>query len=298
MTALHIALIYFRGSGEAAKQRLWKLKAEGFIGARERQRNAPALLFLTPKALQVLRQEGKLADYPHVSKSSLAKRVSVSDLTLNHELEIMDVKASLHAGISNAAGVSLTEFSTWPLLYQFEVSHSILGVPPKTVKPDGFIRIKEKESDDISWEHTFFFELDRSEEVQNRLSTKARNYLAYFKSGGFAERNGAPRSEPEKFPFRVLMVVKDAERRNNTAEGLLKSNPPIYDHVWLTTITEIKANPLGPIWICPDNYLKATKDTRFAPALRQQTKSYRRQTERELLVERTIHKTSLLAISP
>jgi hypothetical protein len=296
MTASHIALIYFKGSGEAVKQRLQKLKKVGLIGERKRRVNELSLLFLTPKAIETLRKHGKLADYPHISSSSMGKRVSVSDLTLNHELEIMDVKASLYAGIRNAAGVSLTEFSTWPLLYQFEVSHSMLGVPPKTVRPDGFIRIREKESADTCWEHTFFFELDRSEEIQNKLITKARYYLEYYKSGGFAERNGAPRSEPETFPFRVLMVVQTAERRNNTAEGLLRSIPPIYDHVWLTTISEVKANPLGPIWICPDSYLKVTKDTLFDPALRQQTKSYRRQTERELFVENTILKFPLLAL--
>jgi len=296
MTTFHIALMYFRGSGEAVKKRLQKLKAEGLVGERERRVNEPSLLFLTPKAIEMLRKNGKLMDYPHISPSSLAKRTSVSDLTIRHELEVMDVKAALYAGVSNAAGVSLTEFSTWPLLYQFEVSHSMLGVPPKTVKPDGFIRIKEKESDDISWEHTFFFELDRSKEVQDELITKTRDYLEYYKSGGFAERNGAPRSAPEKFPFRVLMVVQSAERRNNTAEVLLRSNPPIYDLAWLTTFAEIKASPLGPIWTCPDNYLEAIKDTPFDPAQRRPTKFYRTQPERELFVERTIRKSSLLAL--
>jgi len=144
----------------------------------------------------------------------------------------------------------------------------------------------------------YFLFLDRSKEVQDKLITKARDYLEYYKSGGFAERNGAPRSAPEKFPFRVLMVVQNAERRNNTAEGLLSSNPPFYDLAWLTTFAEIKANPLGPIWICPDNYLTATKNTLFDPAQRRPTKFYRTQPERELFVEHTIRKSSLLAISP
>jgi len=298
MTTFHIALMYFRGSGEAVKKRLQKLKAEGLVGERERRVNEPSLLFLTPKAIEMLRKNGKLTDYPQISPASLAKRTSVSDLTIRHELEVMAVKAALYAGVSHAPDLSIEEFSTWPLLYQFKVSHWIHGGPPKTVKPDGFIRVKEIESENSSWEHTFFFELDRSKEVQDKLITKARDYLEYYKSGGFAERNGAPRSAPEKFPFRVLMVVQNAERRNNTAEGLLSSNPPFYDLAWLTTFAEIKANPLGPIWICPDNYLTATKNTLFDPAQRRPTKFYRTQPERELFVEHTIRKSSLLAISP
>lgn len=297
MTSAHVALMYFRGSGDAAKHRLGKLKAEGLIGERERQVNVHSLLFLTPKAFEVLRKNGKLADYPRISQSSQVRRASLSDLTLRHELEIMDVKAALCAKISKTDGVELTEFSTWPLLYEFEVSHWMLGGAKKTVKPDGFIRIKEEEPGTPGWEHIFFFELDRSKEVQDVLVTKARYYLDYYQSGGFAERNGASRSEPEKIPFRVLMVLKTAERRNNTAEGLLRGNPPIYTQAWLTTLPEIKTNPLGPIWICPSNYFEAIKDTAFDPARRRPMRGYRSQPERELFVERTIRKSSLLAMS-
>jgi hypothetical protein len=93
------------------------------------------------------------------------------------------------------------------------------------------------------------------------------------------------------------MVFKTPERRNNTAEGLLRADRPIYTLAWLTTFAEVKADPLGAIWCCPDNYLAATKDTPFDPALRPATTSYRSRRERELLVERTIRKSSLVALS-
>ena len=70
MTTFHIALMYFRGSGEAVKKRLQKLKAEGLVGERERRVNEPSLLFLTPKAIEMLRKNGKLADYPQISPST------------------------------------------------------------------------------------------------------------------------------------------------------------------------------------------------------------------------------------
>ena len=295
MTTFHIALMYFRGSGEAVKKRLQKLKAEGLIGERLRRVNEPSVLFLTRKAFPVLHDRGILANYPRITQSSLAKRAFVSDMTLHHELEIMDVKASLHAGISNAEGVSIAEFSTWPLLHQFEISQPNSSGAKTLVKPDGFIRIEEKESETTSWEHTFFFELDRSTEVQDTLCTRARHYLDYYSSGGFAERNGASRSDCEKHPFGVLMVFKSAERRNNTAEGLLQGYPPIYTQSWLTTLAEIKADPLGAIWINPNSYLEATKGTPFDPLRRRQEKVYRRQSDRERIVEQTICKSKLLA---
>ena len=295
MTAAHVATLYFDGSKEAAKKRLQKLKAEGLIGERLRRVNEPSVLFLTRKAFPVLHDRGILANYPRITQSSLAKRAFVSDMTLHHELEIMDVKASLHAGISNAEGVSIAEFSTWPLLHQFEISQPNSSGAKTLVKPDGFIRIEEKESETTSWEHTFFFELDRSTEVQDTLCTRARHYLDYYSSGGFAERNGASRSDCEKHPFGVLMVFKSAERRNNTAEGLLQGYPPIYTQSWLTTLAEIKADPLGAIWINPNSYLEATKGTPFDPLRRRQEKVYRRQSDRERIVEQTICKSKLLA---
>ena len=296
MSAAHVAALYFDGSKEAAKKRLQKLKAEGLIGERTRHVNDPSVLFLTRKAFTVLHDQGVLAKYPPIPQSALIRRAFVSEVTLRHELEVMDVKAALHTGISKAAGFSIAVFSTWPLLYQFEVSEPGSGGAKVLVKPDGFIRVLEKEADGRKSVHTFFFELDRSTEVQDTLVTRARSYLDYYRFGGFAERNGVPRSAYEKHPFRVLMVFKTAERMNNTAEGLLRGNPPIYTQAWLTTLAEIKANPLGPIWICPNNYLEATKGTPFDPARRRHLKGYRRQVDREPFVERTICKSRFLAL--
>ena len=264
MSSAHIAALYFNGSIEAANRRLHKLKTEGLIGERKRHVNEPSILFLTQKALAVLREKGKLANYSHIPKSSLAKRAQVSDLTIQHELEVMDVKAALYAGIRNAEGFSIAEFSTWPLLYQFEVSQPGSGVP-KLIKPDGFIRIQKKESDTEILEHAYFLELDRSSKVQSKLVASGSAYLRYYTSGGFAERHGAPRSAGKDYPFRVLMVFQNAERRNNTAEELLRVNPPIYTQVWLTTLAEIKADPLGTIWIWPGSYREATQETPFDP---------------------------------
>ncbi len=294
MTAGHIAALYFDGKKEATKKRLQKLKAAGFIGERTRHASQPSILFLTRKGLVLLQEHGTLAEYPPLDLPVLEKRARVSDLTIRHELEIMDVKAALHSAIKQTGNFSLAEFSTWPLLYQFAaVRHGSRGAEV-TVKPDGFIRIHEREPDGGVSEHTFFLEVDRSSEIQDTLVHRAGSYLDYYQSGAFAVRNGAARSAFRDYPFRVLMVFKSAERRNNTAERLLQSNPPIHTQVCLSTLAEVTSNPLGPVWFRPLEYEKATRGTPFDPEKARPQWAYQRQTARELFIEQKVPKRCLL----
>ena len=90
------------------------------------------------------------------------------------------------------------------------------------------------------------------------------------------------------------MVFKSAERRNNTAERLLQNNPPILSLVWLTTLANATADPLGAIWIQPRDYREATKGSSFDIDQRRNNLTYRRNSEREAFIERKIKKLSLL----
>lgn len=294
MTAAHVAALYFDGKKEGTKKRLQKLKAAKLIGERKRRVSEASALFLTRQGLAVLQSEGVLANYPQVSMPALQRRTQVSDLTLRHELEVMDVKAALHSAIRGTSRFAVEEFSTWPLLYQFEARRNGRDGQMVVVKPDGFIRIREQEADGELSEYTFFLEVDRSSETQDALVSKASCYMDYFRSGGFAERNGAPRSAFKEYPFRVLMVFKTVERRNNTAERLLQMTPPILRQVWLSTMPELTADPLAPIWISPADYREATKGTQFDPEHRPAAWGYKRQAEREVLVEGRVRKQGLL----
>jgi len=293
MTAEHAAVLHFGGSKEAAKKRLQKLKAAGVISDRKRRVNEPAVLFLARKGLDLLREHGVLAEYPSFAMPALDKRARVSDITLRHELEVMDVKAAFHKSIRKAEGFSIAEFSTWPLLYQFEAVRHDHG--EIVVKPDGFIRIHEKEADGGLSEHTFFLEVDRSSETLNTLVSKATCYLDYYKSGGFAAKNGAPRSAYKDYPFRVLMVFKTAERRNNTAERLLQNTPPIFTQVCLSTLEEATSDPLGAVWIRPLDYREAVKGTPFDSELKREQWGYQRQTARDILIEQKLTRRTLFA---
>jgi len=294
MTTDHATALYFDGKGEAAKKRLQKLKSAGFITERPRRSFEPSVLFLTRKGLEMLQEHGVLAEYPAFALPALDRRARVSDLTIRHELEIMDVKAAFHATIKKMPSFSIAEFSTWPGLHEFTVHHPDRSGAEVPTKPDGFIRIHETDNGE-KFERTFFLELDRSNETQDKLIGKAGSYFEYYKSGGFAIRNGAASDDYKKFPFRVLIVVKNAERRNNTAERLLQNTPPILTMVWLTTYPDVVADPLGPIWIRPSEYRDATTGTPFDAEPQINPSAYRRNTERETFIESKIKKVRLLA---
>jgi hypothetical protein len=118
--------------------------------------------------------------------------------------------------------------------------------------------------------------------------------LQYYQSGGYAERSGASRTDFKKFPFRVLIVLESAARRNNLAESLAHNIPPIMTHSWLTTFAEVTADPLGAIWIQPKDYRDVTKGTQFYNERPKRNFEYRHQPEREAFIESKIPKLRLL----
>jgi hypothetical protein len=286
MTVGHISALHFGGSKEAAKKRLQRIKGAGLISERKRLVNEPAILFLSRKGIVTLRDHGVLTDYPALDMPVLERRANVSALTIRHELDVMDVRAAFHTAVFGLAELSIAEFCTWPRLHQFEAD--------VLVKPDGFVRIHEREPDGGLSEHTFFVEVDRSSESLDTLTSRASAYLSYYRSGGFAERNGASRSAYKDYPFRVLIVFKTAERRNNMAERLLQNNPPIFTQVCLATFEDATADPLGPIWIRPIDYQAATKATPFAVEQRRTQWGYQRQTAREHFIDENVQKRQLL----
>lgn len=285
MTASHVAALYFAGRREAAKKRLQALKRAGLISERPRQSFEPAILFLTRSGIDLLRQRGVLIRYPYFDNKALERRARVSETTIRHELAVMDVKATLCAALEKCAGLSISEFTTWPLLTQFE---SDIGNSP--VKPDGFARIDGVDGK----KHALFIELDRSTETQSILVARAQSYLRHYMSGRFAKHHGASPSAFKSHPFRVLYVLQTEERRNNTAESLLRTNPPILSIIWLTTIREILADPLGPIWVRPVDYRDAVRGTEFDTTRIAHRRTYRRETAREESVASRIHKHQLI----
>lgn len=294
MTMDHAATLYFDGKREATKKRLQKLKSARLITERPRHTFEPSVLFLTRKGLELLHSEGVLKDYPPFHLPELDRRARVSDRTIRHELQVMDVKTAFHAAIKPGTDFMIKEFSTWPLLNEFRAYRPGYKGVEGPVKPDGFVSIHQTEAGTKGYDYYFFLELDRSEEVQETLVGKAASYFEYYKSGKFAVRNGASHEAYKQFPFRVLFVFKTAKRRNNTAERLLQANLPVPKQFCLSTIDEVKRDPFGAVWIHPAGYRDATKGTMYDPDRQGLRNAYRQQPEREMLVESKVKKIRLL----
>ncbi len=295
MTLAQAADIFFEGKREAAKKRIQKLKAAGFIAERTRRAYEPSILCLSTKALEYLRDQGVLADYPDMPKLDLESRATVSEQTIRHELDVMDVKAGFHTAIRTQSRYTIAEFGTWPARYQFRAKRGDGSGEDILVKPDGFLRIHEREDAGGLSEHTFFLEVDRSTETQDTLVNRALCYLDYYRSGGFAVRSGADRAAYKEYPFRVLMVFKTAERRNNAADRLARSQPPVLTLASLSTLDEVTRDPLGPVWLSPADYRASVAGTSFDIERPQSGALYKRQSERERLVEQRARMHAILS---
>jgi hypothetical protein len=214
-----------------------------------------------------------------------------------HELAVLDVKTALSCAIKNISHYELVEFSTWPLLYQFQAAQPPLpGTyhPARVlIKPDGFVRLHEQATDGDRFENFFFLEVDRSTEPRETLARRVYGYQDFYRRGGLALRHGFTREEYKDFPFRVLMVLPNEERRNNMAERLLQNDPPALTMVWLTTFAEVIADPLGAIWMRPLDYRDITKGTQYDPS-RPRTGAYRRDPAREGFIIAGLRKLRLL----
>ena len=295
MATSHVADLLFDGRKEAAKKRLQKLKSAGYLSERARRAFEPSLLFLSKRGLTVLRAQGVIAEYPAFSMPALERRARVSQATIAHELEVMDVKSAFHRALTVSQHLSLAEFSTWPLLNQFEASRRCDNrIETVLVKPDGFVRIHEREPAGVLSEHTFFLELDRSTETQDTLVARLGCYLDYYRTGGFAVRNGASPDAFKEFPFRVLVVFKTAERLNNTAERLLSARPPILTMACMSTYADAIAEPFGFIWSNPADYRAATSGSEFDPARGRQQMGYVRRSAREHFVQQRVKRWKLI----
>ncbi len=157
MTLTHVAELYFEGKGQYAKKRVQRIKAAGLVRERKRGINIKGVLSLTSKAFAILKNEGKLSSYPSLvlGKNSFEARSNVSELTLRHELEIMDVKSAFLSAITKTSQILIRSFVTWPILCQFESWQSPYG-GPRLVKPDGFLSIHEKEEGGKGYSYDFF----------------------------------------------------------------------------------------------------------------------------------------------
>jgi hypothetical protein len=286
MTVEQVSTLFFDDRLEAARKRIWKLKTAGLVRERPRRAYEPSVLLLTTSALRILLRDGHVEDYPRLNLTALQKRARVSPLTLRHELDVIDARAAFTKAIRAKPHLTLNEFSTWPRMFEFETH--VGGRGPIKIKPDGFVRIQTGEV-----EHHLFLEVDRSTERLEALCQRIRGYLNFYRVGAYATRRGYSKERYKEFPFRVMLIFRNRERRNNVAARLIANVPPILTMALMTTMAELRNNPLDSIWVRPLDYRRVLSNTLYDTNLASKDRVYRRTMHRENFVEEHILKQSL-----
>ena len=288
LTIKHAGALFFDGSEEAATKRLQKLVAAKVIRRREGKFNEPNIYEFTAKAFELLQERHELERYAHFTwTEGMNRRARVGKSKLLHELTVMDVVAALQPAIEALPRFQVVEFGTWPKLYQFEGQRKLkdkqgyLKTETISVRPDGFVRVLEENASQKNGFYDCFLEVDKGSEELKTLVAKAGSYYAYYRSGAFAQAYGHAGANYKDFPFRALFILESVERLNNLAERMLQQNPRGATQVWLTTLLQLLAEPLGPIWIRPLDYRNAVTGTPFDPIGKQESRFYIPNPQRE-----------------
>jgi hypothetical protein len=245
LTVAHLAEIHFAGSNEAARKRMMKLKADGWVTERPRERVFdPSILHLTRKGFSHLKQHGHLDDFPALGWETMEKRVQVSPLTLRHELSVGDVQAAFYRSARAETRLRIAEFRTWPRLFSFTTTRTFPGgyTKPVTIRPDGFIKICRDEGAFGETEFYFYLEVDRSTETVGNIVRRLQGYANHYRTGGFAVAHGGTVDRPDLYPFRVLLICRTEARCRSIANAATETRPAIRNSAWFTTLDTVTAS--------------------------------------------------------
>lgn len=262
LTLEQIAKFHFQGSIDIAKRQLHTLRYHRLV--KTRRRFGITTHYLTQIGFKYLKDRHAITCYRPENRRTLSKRMEISDRTIRHELAVADVKVALLS--SRVSPLEIPLFITWPWLIEFTAHHPQTR-QPAVLKPDGFFVLRDAQGKD----HFFYVEVDMSTERHEVILNKAALYRAHAQSGEFARMGSSLGTG--NYHFRVLLVTKTKQRRNELAMSLL--SVPILMQVWLTTKDELETEPWGAIWMRPADVRKVLDDSPFW-AVRSEILKYKR----------------------
>ncbi len=249
MTLKHAAALHFEGKIEAAKKRLQKLHAAGFIFRRARRPQDPAVYTLGRAGYLNLKRAGLIDSAHDPGWAKLYKRQSIGDLMLAHELAVMDVKVSFVTAIAARPDLELAEISTSPDRHKFRVVEAVPakggGVRFRSLfaKPDGFLHVSNRDEAARSMDRFIFLEIDRGTESHRRLLDKLRHYDQLRRKGGAF--GPASRNHKDHGRFFILLIVFHSETRMaNFVSSLQAACSRRKSRARFATIKEVLAHPL------------------------------------------------------
>ena len=258
MTRRHIALIHFDGRMEAAKKRLHALATSNYLSGKRRRPNEAAVYSLSKKGFDALRAHVGTQPHRATRWSGAERRLHVSPLTLQHELDVVSVRAAMTGAIRTRCEDAIQEFCTRPSMIAFKVN--VPWEPAVTVKPDGFAHVRMRRHNGTIVDDFFFLEVDRSTESQTILFRRLAAYGEFYRRGGFARRRGGLPQDYKRYPFRVLVTCRSPERMCSLATQLANRSRT-GTQIWLTTFAECVTNPLRQIWVTPSDIRELTVTT-------------------------------------
>jgi hypothetical protein len=198
LTLSQIAATCFTGSREAAKKRLQKLQKAGLVKRRSPRILAPSLYLLTASGMK------------SISVNRPVSYKAPAETTLKHEIAVRDFRAKLLAAVAETSS-TLEVLSIDSQALAFDLENC-------STRPDGYFEIRT----DVRISR-FFFEIDNGTEPYRTLLERVNEYLAFYKSGLFAERCGGGLEHFRRYPFRVLFQFS-SETRMRSFVGQLRKN--------------------------------------------------------------------------
>lgn len=157
---------------------------------------------------------------------------------LDHWLSVVQVRVAL--ATANAETLELVEWLPGSKV-RFRVTVEGVGERRQAVSliPDAGLVVRAKKR-----RHYAFLEVDKGTEPQRVLADKARAYIAYWQSGGFARDF----SVPPELGFWVLFVAPSAKRAENLLHALSRvAGPRLIFRVALSH--EMTPERIGePVW--------------------------------------------------
>lgn len=195
--------------------------------------SSPALYILDRQGFDLLRRMG-VVDFTGVPNKS------ISLMYIEHTLAINEVRIA----VSQAAAARDWQVAGWLTENELKADYDRVRVRGRkasvSLLPDSFFSLVVPEKGTTH----FFLELDRGSMELKRFREKVEAYVAYYKSGKYAERYGAQ-------GFRVLTVV------DGVGEGRLKNLvedtarvPGIGRRFWFSHLADVtdKTALTEPIW--------------------------------------------------
>ena len=251
MTTIDAASRLYYNSPDTAQDRLLKLSKVGLLVKQAQNvsyvnddgeiKSKEINLYLLSKAgFDFLIEHGHLKAGQEPLWETVRKRFNIANP--DHELAILQIKSLLVPALNQVSGLRVLSFRIRPDSIKFAVPEPGRSTP-FTQYPDGFFELATHQplKDEPARVYRYYLEMDRGGETHETLLGKAQRYFKH--------------AQPEQ-NFQVLYVFLSKQRLFNFCQKLVEQNPN-RNLEMMTTLAEINNNPLGDIWITPQNFRRA-----------------------------------------